>query len=71
MTPENCIFSCYFADKYQYQELKEKSHETINSHFSVVMETDDFVNLDVSKSWNGCLVMTSLSELKKKFFREF
>ena len=43
------IFSYYFADKYQCQELKEKSHETINSHFSVVMETDDFLNLDVKQ----------------------
>ena len=49
VTPENCIFSYYFADKYQCQELKEKSHETINSHFCVVMETDDFVNLDVKQ----------------------
>ena len=49
VTPENCIFSYYFADKYQCQELKEKSRETINSHFSVVMETDDFLNLDVKQ----------------------
>ena len=50
VTPENYIFSHYFADKYQCQELKEKSPETINLHFSVVMETDDFVNLDGKKA---------------------
>ena len=49
VTPENCIFSYYFADKYHCLELKEKSHATIISHFSVVMETDDFLNLDVKQ----------------------
>ena len=47
VTIENCIFNYYFADKYQCEVLKIKSYEVINSNFSVVMETDDFLNLDV------------------------
>jgi len=46
LTTENCVFSYYFADKYQCAELKEKCCEVINSNFSVVMETEDFLNLD-------------------------
>ena len=46
---ENCLFNYYFADKYEEVELKEKCREVINSNFSVVMETDDFLNLDVKQ----------------------
>ena len=46
---ENCIFNYYFADKYQCLELREKSCEVINSHFSVVMETENFLNLGVKQ----------------------
>ena len=46
---ENCVFNYYFADKYQCEVLKEKAHEMINSDFSAVMETDDFLNLDIKQ----------------------
>ena len=49
VTIENCIFNYYFADKYQCLELKEKSREVINSSFSVVMETEDFLKLDMKQ----------------------
>ena len=49
VTINNCIFNYYFADKYQCLELKEKSCQVINSSFSVVMETEDFLNLDVKQ----------------------
>ena len=43
---ENCIFNYYFADKYECAELKEKCRDVINTNFSVIMETEDFLNLD-------------------------
>jgi len=46
---ENSVVNYYFADKYQCVELKEKCCEVINSNFRVVMETDDFLNLDVKQ----------------------
>ena len=46
VTIDNCIFNYYFADKYQCLELKEKSCQVINSNFTVVMETEDFLKLD-------------------------
>ena len=46
---ENCVFNYYFADKYQCVELKEKTCEVINSNFTVVMETGDFLNLDLKQ----------------------
>jgi len=49
VTIENCVFNYYFADKYQCMELKEKCGEVINSNFSVIMETEDFLNLDVKQ----------------------
>ena len=49
VTIENCIFSYYFADKYHCEKLKVKSYEVINSNFSVVVETDDFLNLDMKQ----------------------
>ena len=49
LTIENCVFNYYFADKYQCVELKEKARKMINSDFSVVIETDDFLSLDVKQ----------------------
>jgi len=48
-TIQNCVFNYYFAEKYQCIQLNEKSREVINSYFSVVMETEDFLNLDVKQ----------------------
>ena len=50
VTVENCVFNYYFAIKYQCLELREKSSELIHSNFSVVMETDDFLKLDVNQA---------------------
>ncbi|XP_068729476.1 kelch-like protein 3 [Montipora capricornis] len=49
ITIENCIFNYYFAEKYQCLELMEESCEFINSNFSLVMETDDFLKLDIEQ----------------------
>ena len=49
VTTENCVFNYYFADKYQCVELKEKCSKEINSNFSVIMETEDFLNLDMKQ----------------------
>ena len=49
VSTENCLFDYYFAEKYECVELKEKCREVINSNFSVVMETEDFLNLDVKQ----------------------
>ena len=49
VTTQNCVFNYYFADKYECVELKSKCCEVINSDFSVVMETGDFLNLDVKQ----------------------
>ena len=49
ITIENCIFNYYFAEKYQCLELMEESCEFINSNFSSVMNTDDFVKLDIEQ----------------------
>ena len=49
LIPDNCLYNYYFADKYQCTELKESSCEVIKTDFSVVMETDDFLNLDVKQ----------------------
>ena len=46
---ENCVFNYYFADKYQCVELRKKACEMINSDFSAVMETDDFLSLDIKQ----------------------
>ena len=49
VTIENCVFYYYFAEKYQCAELKEKCVKEINSNFSVVTETDDFLSLGVDQ----------------------
>ena len=49
ITPMNCLFNYYFAEKYQCVELKEKSRDMTNSNFSVVMETEDFLNLEIKQ----------------------
>ena len=46
LTRENCVFNYYFAEKYDCVELKDKCREVINTNFSVVMETEDFLKLD-------------------------
>ena len=46
LTTENCVFNYYFAEKYDCVELKDKCHKVINTNFSVVMETEDFLKLD-------------------------
>ena len=49
LATENCIFYYYFADKYQCEELKEEARDMINSDFSAVMETEDFVSLEIKQ----------------------
>ncbi|XP_078351632.1 kelch-like protein 25 [Oculina patagonica] len=49
MTVENCIFNYYFADKYRCVELGESAREVINSNFSVIVETEDFLSLDMKQ----------------------
>ncbi|XP_068683298.1 kelch-like protein 3 [Montipora foliosa] len=49
ITIENCIFNYYFADKYQCLELMGESCGFINSNFSSVMKTDDFLKLDIAQ----------------------
>ena len=49
LATENCVFNYYFADKYQCEVLREKAREVINSDFSAVMETDDFLGLDIKQ----------------------
>ena len=49
ITIENCIFNYYFADKYQCLEFMEESSEFINSNFSLVMKTEDFLKLDIEQ----------------------
>ncbi|XP_068729481.1 kelch-like protein 3 [Montipora capricornis] len=46
---ENCIFNYYFAEKYQCLELMAESCGFINSNFSSVMKTDDFLKLDIAQ----------------------
>ena len=46
LTTENCVFNYYFAEKYDCVELKDKCRKVINTNFSVVMETEDFLKLD-------------------------
>ncbi|XP_068687679.1 kelch-like protein 12 [Montipora foliosa] len=48
-TIENCIFNYYFAEKYQCLELKEKAHQVINSNFTHVMETEEFLKLEAKQ----------------------
>ena len=48
-TIQSGVFNYYFAEKYQCIQLNEKSREVINSYFSVVMETEDFLNIDVKQ----------------------
>ena len=47
LATENCVFNYYFAERYQCMNLMEECRELIKSNFSAVMETDDFLNLDV------------------------
>ncbi|XP_068729865.1 kelch-like protein 3 [Montipora capricornis] len=68
ITTENCIFNYYFADKYQCLELMEESCEFINSNFSSVMETEDFLNLNIEQvmKWvSDDVTVTSEEEIFK------
>ena len=49
LTPKNCIFNFYFAEKYDCRELKEKACEVITSNFTVVMETEGFLRLQAKQ----------------------
>ena len=49
LTTENCVFNYYFADKYQCFELRDGAHEVIITNFSDLMETGDFLNLDIKQ----------------------
>ena len=46
---ENCMFNYYFAEKYQCLELKEKARQVINSNFTDVLETEDFLKLEAKQ----------------------
>ena len=64
ITIENCIFNYCFADKYQCLELMRESRGFINSNFSSVMKTDDFLKLDIVevKKWVSSDDVTITSE---------
>ena len=49
ITIENCIVNYYFADKYQCLKLTREARGFINSNFSLVMKTDDFLKLDIAQ----------------------
>ena len=49
LTPKNCIFNFYFAEKYDCKELEEKACEVVTSNFNVVMKTEGFLNLEAIK----------------------
>ena len=47
LTVDNCVFNYYFADKYQCVELHEEARKVMNLNFTAVMETEDFLNLNM------------------------
>ncbi|XP_068689259.1 kelch-like protein diablo [Montipora foliosa] len=49
VTTENCIFNYYFAEKYQCLELKKKARQVIISKFTDVVESEDFLKLEVKQ----------------------
>ena len=49
LTVQNCVFTYYFAEKYQCEQLKLACCEEICSNFTDVMETEDFLNLDMKQ----------------------
>ena len=49
LTPKNCIFNFYFAEKYDCRKLKEKACEVVRSNFTVVMETEGFLKLQAKE----------------------
>ena len=52
LTIENCVFNYYFGEKYQCCGLKEESCKMINENFRKVMETADFLSLDLNQVMN-------------------
>ena len=69
ITIENCIFNYYFAVKYHCLELMGESCGFINSNFSSVMKTDDFLKLDIAQvmKWvsSDDVIVTSEEEIFK------
>ena len=49
VTPKNCIFNFYFAEKYDCRKLKKRACEVVISNFTVVMETEDFLRLQAKQ----------------------
>ena len=49
LTVENCVFNYYYADKYHCEDLKRACRTEIHSNFTAVMETEDFLNLDIKQ----------------------
>ena len=49
LTVENCVFNYYYADKYHCEDLKRACRTKIHSNFTAVMETEDFLNLDIKQ----------------------
>ena len=47
LTVENCVFNYYYADRHHCEELKRACRTEILSNFTAVMETEDFLNLDI------------------------
>ena len=49
LTVENCVFNYYYADKYHCEDMKRACRTEIHSNFTAVMETEDFLNLDIKQ----------------------
>ena len=45
LLPSNCISICYFAEKYQCEDLLYTSRKFTFSNFATVAESKDFLNL--------------------------
>ena len=69
VSTENCLVNYYFAEKYECEELKEKCREVINSNFTVVMETEDFLNLDVKQVMEWVLSDDVIVNAEEDIFR--
>ena len=49
LTVENCVCNYYYADKYHCEELKRACRTAIHSNFTAVMDTEDFLNLEIKQ----------------------
>ena len=45
LSSSNCILAYYSAAKYQYRELQKEARDFICTHFTSVIEQEDFLNL--------------------------